>query len=210
MRQDKIAYYFPDFTKETIEKLISLEEHYIEWNAKINVISRKDMDAFFEHHLLHSLALVPFLKNQLPKIVVDIGTGGGFPGVPLALVFPDIEFHVVDSIGKKLKNMAVLKEEKFIDNITLFHQRVEQLPYKYDLAVSRAVAPMVDLWRWMKGKWNNKTTFYLLKGGELREEYLLCKTAFPKARMKEFDIREQFNEPYFDTKKVIHLHENGF
>lgn len=206
MSKETLHRYFPDFSETLIDQLLWLEPHYRKWNALINVISRKDIDEFFVRHLLHSLALVPHIKNKRWKKVVDIGTGGGFPGLPMALVFPEIEFHLVDSVGKKLKIIDDAKDQLQIKNIITHHKRIEDVQETFDAALSRAVAPMSDLWKWMKKHWNGKEEFWLLKGGELREEFLQCKTAFNSAAMEEFPISQQFSEPFFETKKVIHLH----
>jgi 16S rRNA (guanine527-N7)-methyltransferase len=143
--------YFTDFSPVQIQQLTALEELYKDWNTKINVISRKDIDSLYEKHVLHSLAIAAAFEFKKGMEVIDIGTGGGFPGVPLAIFFPEVQFHLVDSIGKKLKVVEAVKEAAGLLNITTQHGRAEEIKNrKFDTAVSRAVAPLKDLWTWSK------------------------------------------------------------
>jgi 16S rRNA (guanine527-N7)-methyltransferase len=146
-----VRHYFTDFSPLQLQQLATLEELYKDWNARINVISRKDIDSLYEKHVLHSLAIAAAFEFTGGMEVVDIGTGGGFPGIPLAIFFPDVQFHLVDSIGKKLKVVEAVKEATGLLNVTTQHGRVEEIKNrKFDTAVSRAVAPLKDLWIWSK------------------------------------------------------------
>ena len=140
--------YFPNFNFQQKQQLESIYELYKNWNSRINVISRKDMDYFYLHHVLHSLSLAKFLSFKSGSSVLDIGTGGGFPGVPLAIMFPEVHFHLVDSIGKKIKVINDVKEKLSLDNITTHNERVENLIFKVDFVVCRAVAPLETLINW--------------------------------------------------------------
>ncbi len=146
-----VLQYFADFTPRQMEQLTALEELYTEWNARINVISRKDIDGLYEKHVLHSLAIAAVFDFTPEMEVIDIGTGGGFPGIPLAIFFPETKFHLVDSIGKKLKVIEAVREATGLTNVTTWHGRAEEIKdRKFDVAVSRAVAPLKELWTWAK------------------------------------------------------------
>ncbi|HWK04017.1 MAG TPA: 16S rRNA (guanine(527)-N(7))-methyltransferase RsmG [Puia sp.] len=146
-----VTRYFADFSPVQLQQLAALEELYKDWNTKINVISRKDIDSLYEKHVLHSLAIAAAFEFTKGMEVIDIGTGGGFPGIPLAIFFPDVQFHLVDSIGKKLKVVEAVREATGLLNITTQHGRAEEIKNrKFDTAVSRAVAPLKDLWTWAK------------------------------------------------------------
>ena len=146
-----ILKYFSDFTPHQVQQIKALEELYKEWNAKINVISRKDIDGLFEKHVLHSLSIAAIFEFEPGMEIIDIGTGGGFPGIPLAIFFPDVTFHLVDSIAKKLKVVQAVTGSIELKNITTEHIRAEEIKNrKFDFAVSRAVAPLADLWKWSK------------------------------------------------------------
>src|SRR5215213_2279555 len=143
--------YFSDFTEKQIEQFKALEGLYKEWNAKINVISRKDIDSLYEKHVLHSLGIAAAFNFPPGAEIIDIGTGGGFPGVPLAIFFPEVNFHLVDSINKKLKIIEAVKESISLPNVTTQHIRAEEIKNrKFDFAVSRAVAPLKELWQWSR------------------------------------------------------------
>src|SRR6478672_4105240 len=170
--------YFSDFSKKQIEQFKALDELYKNWNAKINVISRKDIDSLYEKHVLHSLSIAAVFDFPAGIEIVDIGTGGGFPGVPLAIFFPDVQFHLVDSIGKKLKVVEAIKEAVDLPNLTTQHIRAEEMKNRrFDFAVSRAVAPLKDLWTWSKPLLKNPKSkipdpesspgLICLKGGDL-------------------------------------------
>jgi 16S rRNA (guanine527-N7)-methyltransferase len=152
-----ILKYFSDFTETQLQQFRQLEPLYKEWNEKINVISRKDMDGLYEKHVLHSLSIAAAFELEAGMEVIDIGTGGGFPGIPLAIFFPDVKFHLVDSIAKKLKVVDAVAEGIGLKNITTLHSRAEEIKgRKFDMAVSRAVAPLKELWSWSKPLLRNK------------------------------------------------------
>ncbi|NTS41984.1 16S rRNA (guanine(527)-N(7))-methyltransferase RsmG [Flavisolibacter sp. BT320] len=211
---DILLKYFSDFTEKQIEQFQALEELYKEWNAKINVISRKDIDSLYEKHVLHSLSIAAAFDFPAGAEIVDIGTGGGFPGVPLAIFFPEVTFHLVDSIGKKLKIIEAVKEAIGLTNITTQHTRAEDIKNrKFDFAVSRAVAPLADLWRWSKPLIKNGTykieneggTIQLrsglicLKGGDLAQEI-----SESGLRPKMTEISNLFEEDFFKEKYILY------
>lgn len=197
--------YFPnltDFQKKQFEKL---QELYQDWNLKINVVSRKDIDELYLRHVLHSLGIAKVM-SFLPKTnILDVGTGGGFPGIPLAILFPETQFHLVDSIGKKIKVVEEVAAGLELENIKTTHGRVEEVNQVYDFIISRAVAQMETFVRWTKDKIAKKPRHELkngilyLKGGDLREEL----QSFPKATI--YNLSEYFSEDFFETKKVVHL-----
>lgn len=207
-----ITQYFSDFSAKQIEQFSRLGSIYAEWNQKINVISRKDIDALYERHVLHSLAIAaqyPFVPGLE---VVDIGTGGGFPGVPLAIFFPDVQFHLVDSIAKKLKVVEAVKLELGLDNISFEHTRAENIKgRKFDFVVSRAVAPLKDLWSWGKPLIRNarpieeyKNGLICLKGGDLTQEI-----ADSQLRPHVTPISHFFSETFFTEKYIIYVPLKG-
>ncbi|MGB3007768.1 MAG: 16S rRNA (guanine(527)-N(7))-methyltransferase RsmG, partial [Chitinophagaceae bacterium] len=171
--------YFADFSEKQVEQFRKLEGLYTEWNEKINVISRKDIGSLYEKHVLHSLSIAAAFDFQPGTEIIDIGTGGGFPGIPLAIFFPEVKFHLADSIAKKLKIVEAISEETGLSNVTTQHIRAEEIKgRKFDFAVSRAVAPLKDLWRWSKPLLKTNSTIpdnpkpglICLKGGDLTEE----------------------------------------
>ena len=196
--------YFPDLTPQQIQQFSQLAALYRDWNAKINVISRKDMDNFYEHHVLHALSIARYVTFKDATKIMDLGTGGGFPGIPLAIMFPQCRFHLVDSIGKKLKVVEGVAEAIGLENVFTFHSRAEQMPYQYDFVVSRAVAPLNDLLQWTKGKYLPKNQnsvpngLICLKGGDLTEEL--------KGRrlLAQLPLSKWFAEPFFEEKYLIH------
>lgn len=198
--------YFPDLTSVQIQQFEQLKPLYEEWNAKINVISRKDMDAFYVHHVLHSLAIAKFIRFNAGTTVLDIGTGGGFPGIPLAIMFPDVKFHLVDSIGKKIKVVNEVAQTLRLTNVKAEQERAENLKTKYDFVVSRAVAPWTELQRWsaklIAAKQINAVPngWILLKGGDLNEEF----KPVLKKRI-ELSLSDWFSEEFFETKKLIYV-----
>ena len=200
-----IRKYFPDLTEDQIEKFEKLEELYKDWNLKINVVSRKDIDELYLRHVLHSLGIAKIQEFQPGSKILDVGTGGGFPGIPLAILFPESEFHLVDSIGKKIKVVDEVSEGLGLKNVTSFNQRVEEVKGNYDFIVSRAVAVMPSFVRWVKGKiakdsnHSRKNGILYLKGGDLSEELKDYRTA------KIFELSDYFEEDFFDTKKVVYL-----
>lgn len=212
---DILLKYFSDFSPKQIEQLKALEELYKEWNAKINVISRKDIDSLYEKHVLHSLAIAAAFSLPSGTDIIDIGTGGGFPGVPLAIFFPEVQFHLVDSINKKLKIIEAVKEAIGLTNVTTQHTRAEEIRNnKFDFAVSRAVAPLKELWSWSKpllknGKYevksNDETIAYqsgliCLKGGDLGQEISESNT-----RPRSVEISTLFEEDYFKEKYILYV-----
>lgn len=205
-----ILKYFSEFTDEQIAQLTALEELYKEWNAKINVISRKDIESIYLHHVLHSLSIAAIADFKPGTQVIDIGCGGGFPGVPLAIFFPETEFHLVDSIAKKLKVVDAVCEGAGIKNISTQHTRAEEIKNrKFDFAVSRAVAPLKDLWTWAaplirKGTNNGIAQGLIcLKGGDLNQE--ISESGLRPKMMPIFKI---FPEEYFQEKYIIHAARN--
>jgi 16S rRNA (guanine527-N7)-methyltransferase len=197
--------YFPDLTAQQLEQFASLQKIYAEWNEKINVISRKDIENLYERHVLHSLSIAKFIQFKNGTKVMDLGTGGGFPGVPLAILFPEVRFHLVDSIGKKLKVIEAVKEETGLKNIFTFHARSEQMEYQYDFVVSRAVAPLAELLSWTKGKYSTKhqhqdkrNGLICLKGGDIDAELSVVKTAH------KVPLNSYFEEPFFTDKYLVY------
>ena len=199
--------YFADFSPSQTEKFEALKDLYTEWNEKINVISRKDIEHIYTHHVLHSLSIAAVAEFNAGMEVIDIGCGGGFPGVPLAIFYPDVQFHLVDSIGKKLKVVEAVAEAIGLTNITTQHIRAEEIKgRKFHFAVSRAVAPLKDLWQWsapMLRKGNSAALdngLICLKGGDLHQE---ISDSNVKPRMQK--IYDIFPEEYFNEKFIIHV-----
>lgn len=190
---------FPDLPKESLEKLEALSPLYAEWNARINVISRKDMDHFFERHVLHSLALTMFWEPESGHKVIDIGTGGGFPGIPLAICFPKVDFLLVDSIGKKIKVVNEVKAALDLPNVTAIQERAENVPGKFDVAVTRAVARLETLAQWSTHGRMKVKKLYALKGGDLREEVEEV-DRFPSM---VYNLNTKLPGEFFATKKVV-------
>ena len=201
---DIILKYFPDLTQEQIQQIASLQAIYAEWNEKINVISRKDIENLYERHILHSLSIAKLIQFKNATKILDLGTGGGFPGIPLAILFPNCRFHLVDSIGKKLNVVDDVKTKLGLKNTFIFHSRAEEMDYQYDFVVSRAVAPLTELLTWTKGMYlpKDQNTFknglICLKGGDIDAELALVKNA------KKFPITNYFNEEFFKDKFVVY------
>jgi len=204
-----ILKYFPEITDEQKQQFEKLEQLYTEWNEKINVISRKDIDGLYEKHILHSLGIAKVMPFADGTKVLDIGTGGGFPGIPLAILFPEVSFTLIDSIGKKIKVVEAVSEGLGLKNVTAVHGRAEKLKEKFHFVVSRAVTQMPEFLRWLKGKFekeqfNEKHNGVLyLKGGELAEE-------LAGLRCEIFQLKNYFEEEFFDTKKVVYLSKGNF
>lgn len=201
-----IKKYFPKLDDLKIKQLEQLEPLYADWNARINVISRKDFSEFYERHVLHSLAIAKLIKFKDGTKVLDVGTGGGFPGIPLSIYFPDVQFHLVDSIGKKIKVVKAVIDTLGLKNVTTEKIRAEQLTQKYDFVVSRAVTQLPVFLPWVRKNISKKSIHSLpngiiyLKGGDLTEEIKpFTKNIFIQ------DLSVWFEEEFFETKKVLHL-----
>jgi len=200
-----ILKYFPNLTDNQKEQFSKLQELYEDWNLKINVVSRKDIDELYLRHVLHSLGIAKVMEFKPNAKVMDVGTGGGFPGIPLAILFPETQFHLVDSIGKKIKVVNEVAEGLGLENIKTTHGRVEEVKETYDFIVSRAVAQMETFVRWNKGKIAKKQNHELkngilyLKGGDLTEELQKYTSA------TIYNLPNFFEEDFFETKKVVHL-----
>ena len=203
---DIILKYFPELTERQRERFAALLPLYEEWNAQINVISRKDMENFYEHHVLHSLAIAKVLRFAPMTEVLDVGTGGGFPGVPLAIMFPDARFTLIDSIGKKIKVVNDVIERLGLENSKAMQIRAEQLEGEYDFVVSRAVTTLPEFVPWVRGKISKsqyntlRNGILYLKGGDLKNELFTF-----RHKVKTWDISEWFEEEWFAEKKVIYL-----
>ena len=196
--------YFPDLTEKQIEQFTDLQELYEHWNAQINVISRKNMDTLYTNHILHSLAIAKVIQFEKGTKILDIGTGGGFPGIPLAILFPEVEFLLVDSIGKKIIVVNEVSNAIGLSNVRTVHERAESINETFDFVVSRAVTNMTDFKKWVKGKFNNTHNNTLnngilyLKGGDLSEE-------LRGISHYKYEIADFFEEEFFETKKVIYI-----
>ena len=197
--------YFKDLTAIQIEQFSKLQELYKDWNLKINVVSRKDIDELYLRHVLHSLAIAKVVQFKPGSKVLDVGTGGGFPGIPLAILFPETQFHLVDSIGKKIKVVNDVAEGLGLTNVKTTNGRVEEVKDTYDFIVSRAVAHMETFVRWTRGRIAKKQNHDLkngilyLKGGDLSEELKLYTSA------TIYDLTDYFEEDFYETKKIVHL-----
>ncbi|CAA0183199.1 Methyltransferase [Tenacibaculum maritimum] len=202
---DILLKYFDGLSEVQLAQFSKLKELYKDWNLKINVVSRKDIDELYLRHVLHSLGIAKVMQFKAGTKVMDVGTGGGFPGVPLAILFPETDFHLVDSIGKKIKVVNEVAEGLGLKNVRTTHGRVEEVKDTYDFIVSRAVAQMETFERWVKNKVHKKQQHDLkngilyLKGGDLVEEL----QHFPKATI--YNLSDFFKEEFFETKKVVHL-----
>ena len=196
--------YFSDFTDTQLQQFAALKDLYKEWNEKINVISRKDMDNFYDHHVLHSLAIATQFEFKKDAEIMDLGCGGGFPGIPLAIFFPETQFHLVDSINKKLKVANEIAIAIGLQNITIQHTRAEDIKNrKFDVVVSRAVAPLKDLWRWSKPllkKGVSPSGLICLKGGDLTKEI-----SESNCRPRVWEIEKIFSDPFFKDKFLLQV-----
>ena len=231
---------FPDVTDEMVERFRLMDSGYRDWNAKINVISRKDIDSLYDHHVLHSLAIAEYLRTQRPEIyslftaplpegpvassftdcgtssssanasqdglrVLDLGTGGGFPGIPLAVMFPNVKFTLCDSVGKKTIVAKEIANMLALDNVEIVNARAESLHVKFDFIVSRAVASLSDFYPWVKGKYSQSILY--LKGGDINEEIcnLMSRERLRKGSVSTWPVSTWLSAPYFDGKFVIDI-----
>ena len=198
--------YFPNITEEQRQRFAALDALYRDWNSKINVISRKDIDNLYEHHILHSLGIAQVINFKPGTRVMDLGTGGGFPGIPLAIMFPDVHFHLVDSIGKKIRVCDEVRTALGLTNVTTEWTRGENLKDIYDFVVSRAVMPLTDLVKLVRKNISPKAQnampngLICLKGGELEHEVLPMKTHTLITSLSDY-----FEEEFFETKKVVYV-----
>lgn len=197
--------YFPELDDTQRAQFAALGSLYAEWNEKINVISRKDIDNLYERHVLHSLGIAKFIHWQAGTKVLDVGTGGGFPGIPLAILFPEVEFRLVDSTGKKIKVVQAVADALHLENVTAQHQRGEKVKSKYDFVLARAVTRMYPFYQLIKKKirpdfqaGDLPNGILYLKGGDLSEELEELPTDY-----EVFELSEVFSEPFFETKKVV-------
>lgn len=201
-----ILKYFPDLTEEQKRQFAALYDLYTDWNSKINVISRKDIENLYEHHVLHSLGIAKVIRFKPGTKVMDLGTGGGFPGIPLAILFPEVQFHLVDSIGKKVRVATEIAGSIGLKNVTARHARAEEEKQLFDFVVSRAVMPLTDLLKIIRKNISPKQQNALpnglicLKGGELEKETMPVKNKTTMWNLKEF-----FGEEFFETKKVVYV-----
>lgn len=226
---------FPDMTDGMVERFRLMDAGYRDWNAKINVISRKDIDSLYDHHVLHSLAIAEYLRTQRPEVysmftaplqegsvapvssstnvnasraglrVLDLGTGGGFPGIPLAVMFPDVRFTLCDSVGKKTIVAREIANMLGLDNVEIVNARAESLPGRFDFVVSRAVASLTDFYPWVKGKYSRSILY--LKGGDINEEIcaLMSRERLRKGSVSTWPVTTWLSDPYFAGKFVINI-----
>lgn len=202
-----IEKYFPDLSPEKQSRFRELIPLYKHWNEQINVISRKDIENLETHHILHSLAIARFISFNAKASILDVGTGGGFPGIPLAIMFPQTNFHLVDSIGKKIKVVNEISQALGLTNVTGTHARAEELKQTYDFVVSRAVTTLPQIIGWIKGKVKKESLHSIpngliyLKGGDIQEELKDIKGYHHKI----IPIPDYFEEDFFETKKIVYL-----
>lgn len=206
MTSELIVKYFPHLTEKQLEQFNRLPELYTFWNDQINVISRKDIDQLYERHVLHSLGIAKVLQFLPGETVLDVGTGGGFPGIPLAILFPETQFYLVDSIGKKIKVVNEVAKALGLTNVRASHNRAEDIKEKFDFVVSRAVTRLKEFYPWVKGKFDKDSKNTLpngilyLKGGDLAEEL-----AESGLKTQLFALKDFFEEEFFETKMVVYV-----
>ncbi len=206
MTSDSILKYFPDITQKQREQFEQLPALYNFWNNQINVISRKDIDQLYERHVLHSLGIAKIITFLPGEKVLDVGTGGGFPGIPLAILFPETQFYLVDSIGKKIKVVQEVASALGLQNLKAAHLRAEQVDEKFDFVVSRAVTRLKEFYPWVKGKFNKQSKNKLpngilyLKGGDLEQEIAESGLA-----VQQYHLKDYFEEEFFETKQVVYV-----
>ena len=206
MTSDLLIKYFPDITPAQRQQFEQLPELYNYWNNQINVISRKDIEQLYERHVLHSLGIAKIISFLPGEKVLDVGTGGGFPGIPLAILFPETQFYLVDSIGKKIKVVQEVASALGLQNVKAAHLRAEQVDEKFDFVISRAVTRLKEFYPWVKGKFGKRSKNTLpngilyLKGGDLEQEI-----AESGLFVQQFNLKDYFREEFFDTKQVIYV-----
>lgn len=214
MNFEIITKYFPNLTEQQVEQFKLLYNLYVDWNSKINVVSRKDIESLYEKHVLHSLAIAKYIQFEKGTKVLDIGTGGGFPGIPLAILFPETEFTLCDSVAKKIKVAEEVSNGIGLKNTDFVVGRVENLKEEFHFIVSRAVAPMETLYRWTQDYiaedcFNAKLNGYLLlKGGDLKEEIKEIKRLNAKLHVQTADLNSFFEEEFFETKQLVYIFKN--
>ena len=207
---ESIIKYFPNITERQKEQFAALYDLYFDWNSKINVISRKDIENLYQHHVLHSLAIAKYITFKPGTTIMDMGCGGGFPGIPLAIMFPDVQFHLVDSIGKKVRVASEIANAIGLTNVRTSHSRAEEIKDKYSFVVSRAVMPMPDLVKICRKNVNKEQHNALpngiicLKGGDLQAELQPFKNC-----VDTIDLSNYFEEEFFKGKKVVYVPVNG-
>ena len=205
-----ITKYFPNLSETQKTQIAAIYDLYLDWNSKINVISRKDITNLYEHHVLHSLGIARFIHCTPGTRIMDLGTGGGFPGIPLAIRFPETSCHLVDSIGKKVKVASEVAHAIGLKNVSFKHCRAEEEKTKFDFVVSRAVMPLTDLLKIIRKNISDEQKNSLpnglicLKGGELEKETLPVKN-----KTILYDLKDEFSEEFFETKKVVYVPVNG-
>jgi 16S rRNA (guanine527-N7)-methyltransferase len=206
MTSDLIFQYFTNLTPTQQQQFSQLQELYEHWNSQINVISRKDIDQLYERHVLHSLGIAKVVSFLPGEMVLDVGTGGGFPGIPLAILFPETKFYLVDSIGKKIKVVQEVSTALGLTNLRAAHMRAEQFEERFDFVVSRAVTRLKDFYPWVKDKFNKQSKnsipngILYLKGGDLVEEIAESRLA-----VRRYDLKNYFAGEFFETKQVIYV-----
>jgi 16S rRNA (guanine527-N7)-methyltransferase len=209
VKSEIIINHFPDLSDTQKDQFEKLSPLYQEWNEKINVISRKDIDQLYERHVLHSMAIAKFIQFKAGSKILDLGTGGGFPGIPLAILFPECQFHLVDSIGKKIQVVLEVAKGIGLENLTAEHQRAEKVKGEFDFVLSRAVAKTKQLYIWTHQKVSKvhknemDNGLILLKGGDLKAEMKEFRRPY-----KQVNLRKYFREEFFETKKIIYVPVN--
>lgn len=202
---DLIQKYFSDLNREQVDQFSALSSLYYEWNNKVNVISRKDIDNLYERHVLHSLAIAKFISFKDGTTVLDFGTGGGFPGIPLAIMFPRVKFTLVDSIGKKINVVNSVSSELGLANVQTYNGRIEEINGQYEFFVSRAVTKLDTAWGWIGNKIDShdnnelKNGLIYLKGGDIEAEKP------NKTIVQQYPVKQWFNEPFFNDKGLVYI-----